>query len=125
MATGLSTAFAGQLLSVLRGVSAAGLTCYVKLHVGDPGAAGTANPSAVTSRNAVTWAAPTGGSMDLSALAAWAMTTGETISHVSVWDAASGGTFLFSGALTTPKAVLAGDTLQLTALTVSKSPLAS
>jgi hypothetical protein len=53
------------------------------------------------------------------------MTTTETISHISVWDASSAGNFLFSAALTTPKSVNNGDTLNLTTLGFSLTPQAA
>ena len=86
---------------------------------GDPGAAGTANVSAVTTRNALTLAAASGGSCALSTLAAYTMTATETITHVSVWDNVSAGSFLFSAALSVAKGVNNGDTLTITTSTVS------
>lgn len=126
MTAGLAAAEANAQLNVYRGnniTAAAGY--YVQLHTGDPGSAGTSNVSAVTTRNQATWAAPSGGSMALSALAAYSMTTSETISHVSVWDAASGGNFKRSVALTSSKAVQNGDTLTLTTLTLAYTPIAA
>lgn len=118
---------ANDVLDWLRGVAPptiAGL--HVQLNTGDPGAAGTDNPSAVTSREQATMNAASGGSMTLaSASGSWAMTTSETISHISVWDAATAGNFLFSAILNTPRTVASGDTITLTALTVSHTPLAA
>ncbi|UYP17707.1 hypothetical protein OED52_13605 [Rhodococcus sp. Z13] len=98
MATGISVALANTVLNFLRGVTPtppAGL--FVKLHTGDPGAAGTANASVVTTRREATMNAASGGSMTLSSMSgSWAMTATETITHISVWDAASGGAFQFS-----------------------------
>ena len=128
MATGLSTAnLANKILDHLRGGTAwtqpGGL--YIKLHTGDPGAAGTANASAVTSRQAATFSAASGGALALSNSPAFAMTSSETISHVSVWDASTGGNFLWSCALTSSKSVTNGDTLTFTTLGVSFTPLAA
>ncbi|MBF6138107.1 hypothetical protein IU501_34630 [Nocardia otitidiscaviarum] len=128
MATGISVAnVANRALNWLRGVappSVPGL--YVQLHLGDPGAAGTANPSAVTARVQATENAASGGSMTLASVSGpWAMTATETISHISVHDAASGGNFLFSAALVTPRNVVNGDTVTLTTLTVANTPLAA
>jgi hypothetical protein len=125
MAVGLATATANSILNALRGTAYSVTSVFVKLHVGDPGAAGTTNPSAVTTRNTLTWAAASGGSMSLSSLATYAMTATETISHISIWDASSAGNFIASGALTTSKAVVNGDTISFTTLTASLTPLAA
>lgn len=126
MATGISVALANTVLNFLRGVTPtppAGL--FVKLHTGDPGAAGTANSSVVTTRREATMNAASGGSMTLSAMSgSWAMTATETITHISVWDAASGGAFQFSAVLNTPRSVVNGDTLTMTTLVVGNSPIA-
>jgi hypothetical protein len=123
---GAAPATANAWLNVLRGTTYTGLAgLFVKLHTGDPGAAGTANASAVTTRNALTLAAASGGSCALSSLAAFAMTATETITHVSLWDAASSGTFIASGALTASKTVASGDSLSLTTFTVSVTPIAA
>lgn len=99
---------------------------FVKLHTGDPGAAGTANASTVTTRSAATMAAAASGSISLTGTAPqWAMTAAETITHISVWDASTAGNFLFSAALTASKSVSNGDTLTLSTLTVSVTPLAA
>jgi hypothetical protein len=122
---GLASAAAAAILGVWRGTAYAGVTAYCKLHIGDPGAAGTANASAVTTRNAVTWNAPSAGQMTLSALAAYSMTASETITHVSLWDSATAGNFLGSAALTVAKTVSNGDTLTLNTLTIAYTPLAA
>lgn len=101
---------------------------YVQLHTGDPGAAGTANVSAgSTTRPAVTQATPSAGAMSISGTnPAWTNGgTSETLTHVSVWDAATAGNFLYSVALTASKAWASGDTFTLTTLGVSVSPIAA
>ena len=126
MTVGAAAATANAWLNVLRGTTYTGLAgLYVKLHVGDPGAAGTTNPSAVTTRNQLTLAAASGGSCSLTTLASYSMTTTETISHVSVWDNVSAGTFIASGALTASKGVNNGDTLTFNSFTVSFTPIAA
>lgn len=114
MATGLSVAMANSILNHWRGgaawVAPAGL--FVKLHIGDPGAAGTANPAANTTRQQGTFAtAVTTGSLVNSADINWTnLPNTETYSHYSVWDAAAAGAFQWSGQLTAPVAVAAGAT---------------
>ena len=126
MTVGISSYLANNLLNILRGTAftpPAGT--YVKLHVGDPGAAGTANPSAVTTRNAATFNASTAAALTVSTIAAYAATATETISHISVWDAASGGNFLWSSALTTPKPVNNGDQFALNTVGLALGTIAA
>ena len=102
---------------------------YVKLHTGDPGATAATAASAVTTRYAVTFSAAgtaTAGSMALTSMGGtWSMTSTETISHISLWDAATAGNFLWSVALTASKSVINGDTLSLSSLTLAFTPIAA
>ena len=99
---------------------------YVKLHTADPGATGATAASAVTTRYACTFSASSAGSMALTSMGGtWSMTATETISHISLWDAATAGNFLWSVALTASKSVVSGDTLSLTSLTLAFSPIAA
>ena len=99
---------------------------YVKLHTADPGATGATAASAVTTRYACTFSASSAGSMALTSMGGtWSMTATETISHISLWDASTAGTFLWSVALTASKSVVSGDTLSLTSLTLAFSPIAA
>lgn len=131
MAVGLVTvAYANKVLDHMHNATASTAPAgqFVKLHTGDPGASATTLPSANTTRVTVDFAAASGGSVALTGTApSWASWAAgaETISHISVWDAVTAGTFLFSAALTTAKAVANGDTLTLTSLSVSLAPLAA
>jgi hypothetical protein len=128
MAVGLHTTnLANKWLDMLRGVAfTAPAATYVKLHIGDPGAAATANASAVTTRVVVTFSAAASGALAMTGTApSWSMTTGETISHISIWDASTAGNFLWSVALTASKTVANGDTLTLNTLALSLTPLAA
>ena len=101
---------------------------FVQLHTGDPGAAGTANASAETTRKALTWAAAAAASRSIAAtLPTWTPWTAgnETITDVSVWSAVTDGNFLYSYELATPVAVTDGDTLSLLGHTVSLAPVAA
>ena len=99
---------------------------YVKLHTGDPGATAATAASAVTTRYAVTFSASSAGSMALTSMGGtWSMTSTETISHISLWDAATAGNFLWSVALTASKSVINGDTLSLSSLTLAFTPIAA
>lgn len=126
MAIGAAAATANSWINVLRGTTYTGLAgLFVKLHTGDPGAAGATNPSAVTTRNALVLAAASGGSSTLTSLAAYTMTATETISHVSLWDASTAGNFILSAALTVSKSVVNTDTLTFNTFTVSITPIAA
>jgi hypothetical protein len=132
MATGLAAGTLANLwLNMLSGSAfTAPTNTYVKLHnnVGDPGAAGASNPSANTTRVILAWSAAAAGSKSITATlpvwAAWAAGS-ETIAYMSVWDAITAGNFLYSFALTTPKAMTNGDTLTLTSHSISLTPLAA
>lgn len=131
MAVGLAAvSFANKVLDhMLRaGASTAPAGNFVKLHLGDPGSAGATNPSSVTTRPAATFNAAAAGACTLSntpTWASWAGTSPETISHISVHDANTAGTFLYSVSLTVSKVVQTGDTLTLASLSVSLAPLAA
>jgi hypothetical protein len=103
-------------------------TYFFQLHTGDPGAAGTANVSSVTTRIAATWAAASGGSKALSAAsvwAAWAGTNGEIVTHISVWTLVTAGTFKESLALSLAKTLNTGDIPSLSTYTRSFTPVAA
>lgn len=129
MSVGIAgTTLANKILDHLRGGTAwtqpAGL--YVKLHKGDPGSAGTANPSAVTTRDDATFAAASSGKILLTGtVPSFAMTATEVITHVSIWDASTAGNFLWSAQLTVSKAVVSGDTVLVNSLTLAFVPLAA
>jgi hypothetical protein len=130
MTTGISTVnVANAWLNVLRGTTFTGITnVYVKLHTGDPGSAGASNAAAgSTTRSAITWSAASSGSIAMSGTApSWTNGgTSETLSHVSFWDASSGGNFLGSGALGSTQAWASGNTYALSTQTWTLSPLAA
>ena len=88
---------------------------YLKLHTGDPGAAGTSNAAANTTRQAVTFgSAAASGAISNTAAVEWtSVSTTETYTHISAWTASSGGTFLGSDDLSSSAAVTAGDTFRI------------
>jgi hypothetical protein len=137
MASGLAaTTLANKWLDVLgaagpaAGTTFTGITSnYVQLHTGEPGAAGTSLVSSVTTRVVMNWAAAAAGSKAIQATfpawANWAGTNGEIVTNISVWDALTSGNFLFSVLLTASKTVNTGDTLTLTSLSISFTPIAA
>lgn len=130
MTAGLSAVnLANKFLDVLGASNITAPTnVYVKLHTGDPGAAGTTAASANTTRVILSWAAASGGSKaangTLPSWASWASGS-ETITHISLWDNLTAGNFLWSGALSSSVAVVNGNTLSLTALTAAITPIAA
>ena len=101
---------------------------YMQAHTGDPGAAGTSNASAETTRKLIDFADAAGGSKAAQGtLPSWTTWTAgpETISHMSVWSAVTGGTFKYSFALTTAKSITNNDDLNLTSHSVSITPIAA
>lgn len=117
MALGMSTYLGlGWLNSLGNNTSFVVVQCYVKLHVGEPGAAGTANPATETTRKAASFATAAGGSgtvvMANDAAVTWTAIAGsQDASHFSLWDTIgpAGGNYLGCG-LNTAGAYLAGDT---------------
>lgn len=87
-----------------------GTYTWAQLHVGDPGANGTANVAVETDRVQVTFGAPSGGTVSNSAQFQWLAVAGtEDYTHVSFWTTVTAGTFGFSGTVTA-NAVTVGDT---------------
>lgn len=118
MSTGIAVGYANAILDWLcRGVApTAPSDFWVKLHIGDPGGAGTANPSVNTTRKQTAFAnAAAGGSIANTTAMSWtASPAPEDHTHFSVWTASSGGTFIMSGTVTA-NPVGAGDTYAVAA----------
>lgn len=105
MTTGISGAAAGAILDDF----CTGL--FAKLHTGDPGAAGAANAFGDTTRKAASFAAAgTDGVAETNADIDWTnVTAAGTVSHLSFWDASSGGNFKGSDVLGTARTLAVGD----------------
>jgi hypothetical protein len=107
-------------LNTLRNVSFAVATPYVKLHLGDPGEDATANPAAETDRKSISFSAASAGAIASSATVTWTnVSDTETYTHWSLWDDETSGNPLWSGAFSSSAAVTAGDTFQITSLTLT------
>lgn len=116
MATGIASGQANAILDAYcRSVAYSDPASFnVKLHTGDPGAAGTSNAAGETTRKAVTFSAASGGAITNSAAITWtSVAATETLSHLSFWSDISAGTFLGSDALNVARAVTAGDTFEI------------
>jgi len=88
---------------------------FIQLHVGDPGKDGTANIAGETTRVSATFAAAANTGTDgraetvTAADVEWTgVSTAETYSHVSIWDAVTAGGCWYKGAMTQPITVAAG-----------------
>ena len=93
---------------------------YVKLHTADAGEAGTTSAATETTRKVAAWATAASGAIATSATIEWTnVAATETYSHWSLWDDVSAGNCLWTGALSSSAAVTAGDTFQITTLTLS------
>lgn len=124
MATGLTAAVINGWLDG----TFATVTCFVKLHIGDPGAAGATLPSVgSTTRVQATMAAASGGSKAMTSMASTWTNGGatETLSHISLWTASTAGTFNGSAALTASQAWVNTNTFALTSLSIAITPVAA
>lgn len=130
MAVGLASAFANSVLDAL--CNATNLTAptgfYVKLHTADPGAAGATAPAGNTTRQSASMAVAASGAITNDAAVTWTnVSTAETYSHVSFWDAATAGTFLGSDDLAVARTVAVGDTFTIAIgdLNLALTPIAA
>ena len=117
MAVGMSEYLADSFLNAaFNATSFSVTTVYVKLHTGDPGAAGSANAATETTRKSVSFGAPgapAAGVVTISndAQVQWTSISGsQDATHYSLWDDLTAGNFLGSGTITA-SAYTAGDTL--------------
>lgn len=115
MAVGFAPAVSAAWLNALLNQAnyTAPTAVHMQLHIGDPGAAGTANVASNTTRQNVTnsWPTVTGvGSISNDVAISWtSVPASEDYTHFSLWSAGSGGTFYGSGTITA-NAVTTGDT---------------
>lgn len=94
---------------------------WVKLHIGDPGSAGTANPAVETRRMQVSWTTSTANLIESSAaVSLTSVAASEDYTHYTVMSASTAGTAGFSGTITA-NPVVAGDTITFGAGTFDTS----
>jgi hypothetical protein len=114
MALGLSASYANRFLDYIGNATApaaAPTNVYLKLHVGDPGSAGTANPGGNDTRKIVSFGTAASGLMSNDVAITWTgaeVDTSEDYTHWSLWDNLTAGNFVGSG-LMTANAVTIGD----------------
>ena len=117
MADGISTANADSALGTWTASAN-----YISLAIGAPGAAGTANPSSVITREAVTWGSASGGVISASdepEWTVWAGTNGEVVTDIVFWSLVTAGTFQLSMPLNSSVTMDTGDSLTLTAISIT------
>lgn len=114
----ISNYLENALLNAVFNATAFGLAGdpFISLHTADPGETG-ANEVAGGSyaRQQAAFGAAAGGATDNNANIDFATMPAATITHVGVWDAVSGGNFLWGGPLNASKTTAAGDTLRIPA----------
>ncbi len=127
MAVGMSAYLANKLLdhSFRNVVYTPPASIWGKMHLADPGAAATTSPSAQTTRIQTTWAAAASGQILLNNVPEFTLNAGETITHMSFWDASSGGNFLFSAVAAVSKSGVSGDIIRIATDTISFTPIAA
>jgi hypothetical protein len=131
MALGLASGIAQSILNALcRNVAwTQPAAFYIKLHTGDPGAAGATAAFGDTTRKQATFsAAASDGTITTSADINWTnVSAAGTVSHVSFWDAATAGNFLGSDDLATPRTLAIGDNFTILAgdVDLSLTPIAA
>lgn len=107
MALGLASTYAQNVLNSLFHNTAFPTLpnqWWVKFHIGDPGAAGTANPALNTTRYQATFGAASASGTTASVtnsaqISLGTIATTETYSHFSLWTSSSGGNLLATGQL--------------------------
>ena len=103
-------------LNTLRNVSASYAAIYVSLHTADPGTTGSNEVSGGSyNRQPLTLAAPSSMSTSNTNDLIFSNMPAVTVTHIGLWTAATGGTFLWSGALTQARTLSAGDALVINA----------
>lgn len=112
---GLSTFSENNLLKVFKNEAPTKAEhVFVKLHTGAAGLAGTSNAAGETTRKEATLGAITSGVVKNSAALEWtAVSTAETYTNVSLWDASSAGNCLGEGALEASQTVSVGSTFKI------------
>lgn len=94
---------------------------YVAIHDGDPGEDGTsdelvAGDDANFVRKSVTFGVSTVGQSPSLGAVSWDPTAGtHVVTHISIWDAITGGNCLTTGALVVPRTVTNGNPLAIVA----------
>jgi hypothetical protein len=124
MTTGSLTTFGANAILDGTGMPA---TLWAKWHTGNPGAAGTADPAADTRRVSFARTAATAGfdtvtsatALTIDQFLAEAWTTGETLTHLTLWDDATAGNPWWVVPLATPHSVSTGESVSVSAINLT------
>jgi hypothetical protein len=109
---GMSTYIENALLNTIRNIPFSVTTTYVSLHTADPGGTGANEVTGGSyARVAITWNAPSAGSMINSAPSTVNVPASTTVTHFGVWDAVTTGNFLGKAALSATQTFSSGGTL--------------
>lgn len=122
MTAGVSTANADLALNAIVGTNYG----YVGYATGDPGSAGTSNPSGNTARYSQTWGSASANSVGITNTPTgtdWPAS--ETLEYIVNFSASSSGTFGGSAQLSASVTVAEGDTVELVSNTLSVATIAS
>ncbi len=85
---------------------------FASAHTADPGDTGTSEVSGGSyARKAISFAAASGGSKAISGTVVFDIPAGTTVTHVGLWTAVSGGSFVGDDDLASPEAFGADGTL--------------
>lgn len=125
MALGHSAAEAAKIVATGSNVALDG--SWILLHVGEPGADGTANVATETTRKQISLGTPSAGVVTNDTPITWTSISGsQDATHFSLWTASTAGTFLYSGTLTAP-AYTAGEDYEIEAggLTITQTTVAT
>lgn len=118
----ISNFLENELLDTLDGAGSAysASATYLKLHLGNPGENGTGSPAVETTRKAVSFGVASSGSKVSTATVEWTLVAAtEVYTHWSLWDNSTAGNCLWYGALSANASVTAGDTFEITQLTLT------
>lgn len=103
--------------AILDGTATIPATLYLKAHVGNPGNAGANNAATETTRKSFTRNAAAAGATSNPAALTWTGAAagggGDTWTHWSAWDAASGGACWIVGTFASSVTVNNGDTVAI------------
>lgn len=95
---------------------------FASLHTAEPNASGSSEVTGGSyTREAITWAAASGGTAVSDAQIVFDVPTGTTITHLGYWSAASGGTFYGSRQLDTSQTFSSAGTYTIAAGNLSES----
>ena len=108
----IAASLANAWLDTLRNVAAQYAAVYVSLHTDDPGSTGANEVTGGSyARQLLTLSAPSDGQTSNSADIIFDNMPAVTVTHIGLWTAATGGTFLWGASLVQTRTLQSGDAL--------------